>query len=207
MSSVFTQTRSGNAFYPFNPFRSEFSIEDIAEPLAKLPRFNGHTDGVFYSVAEHSVHVSRLVKRKGGDARAQLIALLHDAHEAFIGDIPAPLKKCMYFGDPKDDEILGASELCARIQRAIQSDLVPGLLDGIETKEERELWQHADRVALVTEARDLLGNPPVNDWANRGFSEYVPDVCEVVPLGSWRDSKALFLTVYHRLLKEIENHG
>jgi len=131
MSSTFTQTRSGNAFYPFNPFRSEFSIEDIAEPLAKLPRFNGHTDGVFYSVAEHSVHVSRLVKRAGGDARAQLVALLHDAHEAFIGDIPAPLKKCMFFVDEMADELYSASALCDRIQRAIQSDLVPGLLDGM----------------------------------------------------------------------------
>lgn len=82
------QVNSGGRFYPLDPRPEEVNIRDIAKSLSKMVRFNGHTDR-FYSVAEHSVHVSRLCREK------RLSALLHDATEAYVGDMIRPLKYAM----------------------------------------------------------------------------------------------------------------
>lgn len=70
---------------------------DLAVSLSHLCRFNGHIDK-FYSVAQHSIAVARLVEVRGGDSPTVLQALLHDASEAYLcGDIPGPLKRSISF--------------------------------------------------------------------------------------------------------------
>ncbi len=81
-------TRSGQRFDFVNPTVEMLDIEDIAAALSKICRFGGH-GRYFYSVAEHCVNVARLTKCFGGDP---LSGLLHDAQEAYIGDVPTPLK-------------------------------------------------------------------------------------------------------------------
>ena len=71
-----------------------FLIEDIAASLSKQCRYNGHSIK-FYSVAEHSVHVSHLVEHATRSKHEALHALLHDASEAYLGDITSPLKKIL----------------------------------------------------------------------------------------------------------------
>lgn len=76
-----------------------FTVEDvddydIAHPLAMICRYGGHVPG-HYSVAEHSVLVSRLVEEWGYGPTVQLQALLHDAAEAYVGDMVRPLKGFM----------------------------------------------------------------------------------------------------------------
>lgn len=76
-------------------------IRDIARSLARQCRFNGHLEG-FCSVAEHSVHVMWLtgeaLQREGvEDTRMLRTALLHDATEAYLGDLVRPLKKLPEF--------------------------------------------------------------------------------------------------------------
>lgn len=66
-------------------------INDIAHSLANQCRFNGHTEG-YYSVARHSVLVAQYIDRKHSDKALSLTALLHDASEAYLCDIPRPLK-------------------------------------------------------------------------------------------------------------------
>lgn len=68
------------------PIDQDFDINDIAHHLAMICRFGGATDE-FYSVAQHSVIVSRYVEKE-----YQFAALLHDASEAYLGDMVEPLK-------------------------------------------------------------------------------------------------------------------
>ncbi len=80
------QTYTGKFFNPFEPEQKDITIEDIAHSLAHICRYNGHCQ-FFYSVAEHSIIMSYQVP-----SEAALYALLHDAGEAYLGDIVRPLK-------------------------------------------------------------------------------------------------------------------
>lgn len=82
-------TYTGKTFQPFEPRVADVSIGDIAHALSMICRWAGHTSS-FYSVAQHSV----LMAAKAPPALA-MQALLHDAPEAYLGDIPRPLKRHM----------------------------------------------------------------------------------------------------------------
>jgi hypothetical protein len=82
-------TRSGHPFYPFDPDATPaeaLGIYVIAHALARICRFTGHSHQ-FYSVAEHSVRVSELLP-----PRLRIAGLLHDASEAYLGDMAKPMK-------------------------------------------------------------------------------------------------------------------
>lgn len=81
------QTFSGRQFWPLDPKPEDFDVVDIAHALGQLCRFNGHCVR-FYSVAEHSVHIARQAP-----ASLKLTALLHDAAEAYLADVPRPVKR------------------------------------------------------------------------------------------------------------------
>lgn len=78
---------SGRRFYPMDPQPNDIHAMDIAHSLSLLCRYGGHVDK-FYSVAEHCVLMSRYVKPEHA-----LAALLHDATEAYVVDVPRPLKR------------------------------------------------------------------------------------------------------------------
>ena len=82
-------TFTGIQFDLQNPTPEMVQIQDIAAALSKLCRFNGHTTS-FYSVAQHSVAVSEIVPLEYA-----FEALLHDAAEAYIGDMTSPLKSML----------------------------------------------------------------------------------------------------------------
>lgn len=76
----------GSMFSYADPDVSNISIEMLADVLSRINRFAGHTK-YFYSVAQHAVNVSMIVAP--GHEKA---ALMHDTAEAFINDLPTPLK-------------------------------------------------------------------------------------------------------------------
>ncbi len=87
----YLQTVSGRRVNPFDPDPAQLDAGDIARALANQCRFGGHSR-VFYSVAQHCVIVSRVVEERGGDVEDVFAALMHDAGEAYLGDMPHPLK-------------------------------------------------------------------------------------------------------------------
>lgn len=163
---------SGTYFDLQDPERAAFSIEDIAHALGNLCRFTGHTDR-FYSVAEHSVLCSHMVPPE--DA---LAALMHDAAEAFIGDVSSPLKALL--------PDYAAVE--RRVERAVWASV--GLPDDLPAS-----VKVADRMALALEQRFCMGNR--DQWGD------VPVLADAVasPIRflSPAEARAAFLDRYQSL--------
>ena len=76
---------------PLDASPEDIDPEDIAGALANICRFGGHSR-FFYSVAQHSVIVCDLLEERGATTEELLAALLHDAAEAYLGDLPHPIK-------------------------------------------------------------------------------------------------------------------
>lgn len=123
-------------------------VRDIAGALSKLCRFTGHTRR-FYSVAEHSIRVCEHAERCGEPPEVVHMALLHDAHEAYIGDVSTMWKR-----------VLPGFELYeGSMQRSVLVSLgVPKLW-----RNDPKVWRavkHFDTVALHTEAWHLFDPAP-----------------------------------------------
>lgn len=91
------QTYSGRDVDLLEPKLAQIYMGDIVHALARINRFTGHTVGnVPYSVAVHSVHVYRIARKLEPDnATGHLVALLHDAAEAYTGDLGTPLQEAL----------------------------------------------------------------------------------------------------------------
>lgn len=82
-------TNTGKKFYPFNPRSCDVDIRDIAHTLSLQCRWNGHINR-FYSVAQHSVMVSKIVEET--QPEHALEGFCHDFGESYVGDLPSPIK-------------------------------------------------------------------------------------------------------------------
>ena len=127
------QTFTGRKFYPMAPAAEDVDIVDIAHALSLQCRFNGHVDH-FFSVAEHCILMSQSVP-----AEDALWALLHDATEAYVGDMISPLKHSMPEFAAAEDRVMDA--ICERF------GLEPGMPDAVHD---------ADRRILLTERNALM---------------------------------------------------
>jgi 5'-nucleotidase len=87
----FIQTLSGRRVNPLDASPEDIDAGDIARALANTCRFGGHSRA-FYSVAQHSAIVCDLLEERGATPDELMAALLHDASEAYLGDLPHPLK-------------------------------------------------------------------------------------------------------------------
>lgn len=190
------QTFSGKKFWPLDPRPEDFDIESIAHALSHECRFAGHTSE-FYSVAEHSVRVSRLVERAGvradllssAIAHESLAALLHDAAEAYLRDMPRPLK--VHLPDYRRiyDRVEGVLAKVFGVRaEAFHSSVV----------------KDADDQLLATEARDLMrnfavNNPCAGDEARKKAWQLVEPLSERLTPWVPREAKQLFLARFAML--------
>lgn len=127
------QVCDGRYFNLRNPAQNWFSLDQIATALSRICRFTGHTRK-FYSVAQHSVLVSRVAPEQFAFA-----ALMHDSAEAYVGDVASPLKAM----------VANYASIEAGIVSAIAKvwGFPYPLPDAVK---------HADLIALATERRDLM---------------------------------------------------
>jgi 5'-deoxynucleotidase YfbR-like HD superfamily hydrolase len=172
------QIYSGKKFWPLDPKPEEVDINDIAHSLAFQCRFNGHTIP-FYSIAQHSVLVSKIVSPEQA-----LAGLFHDASETYTGDIVSPLKK---FLPPAFKEI----------EKAIEEVIFEHF--GIKDINHSEI-KKADKIALFTEMRDLMENRP-DKWDDEDLFEPHPE--KIVAL-SPEKAEQEFLERYEELIKKRE---
>lgn len=151
-SACFVQTQSGACVDLLAPDLTDVTLTDLATSLSRLARFLGNTKpGNPYSVAQHSLLVMQILEDQGQPSSLLRAALLHDAHEALMGDIPTPVKRAA-------GPALAALE--ARLQVAMFRRF--GLA---ETLAHHPLITWADRVALHSERRDMLA-PSQWPWPN-----------------------------------------
>lgn len=170
------QTYTGRQFWPLDPRSEDVEIDDIAHALAMLCRFNGHTLE-FYSVAQHSVIVSQTVA-----ADHALWGLLHDAAEAYIGDMVRPLKH-----DPQwvgDDFMLAEQGIQMAIARKF------GMRPWMPTE-----IADADARVLAAEARDMVAEPPA-DWE---LPDHLPAIQDLIQPMTPRQSEVAFLDRFDEL--------
>lgn len=136
-------TYTGKQFHFLAPQPDEIDIIDIAHHLSLVCRFVGACRE-FYSVAEHSIRVAEIVPDE-----YKLHALLHDASEAYMPDLPRPEKA----------ELPEFKRMEINILAAVGDKFLP---EGWHKKDSKIIKQ-ADNILLATEARDLMDN--TNDWA------------------------------------------
>lgn len=177
------QTYTGRKFHVLAPRAEDVCLEDVAHALSHLCRFAGHCLR-FYSVAQHCVLVSRLVPE-----RLALHGLLHDAAEAYTGDLIRPIKRSLREYTVAFDVIEAAVE-----HVVAQHFGLPPLDD-----EEAGLVKQADIRALATERRDLLLATGLH-WEST--EQHPPHEETIHPLAPV-DARRLFLDRYAQLRSAV----
>jgi len=166
----FMQVWSGGIYWPLDPRAEEVHIADIAHALSMQCRYAGHVER-FYSVAEHSVHVSRLVS-----PHLALFGLLHDATEAYLVDVPRPVKA--HLTNYKEIEQLNWLVIAERF--GLPVTLPPEV-------------HRADAAMFAAERAALMKPLPEHDahaWAMGDVQ--TPAAVEIIGLG-WRRARAEFM--------------
>lgn len=151
---TWVQTVSGIPFDLLDPKPDMVRVEDIAHALSRIARFNGHTHSEPYSVAHHSMLVADLLASWGAPPAIVREGLLHDAAEAYYGDIVSPLKRAMVAGICR--EVSDFEIVAERVDLVVRKTLGLPLLQS-------QLVKRADLVALAIERRDLFGSCE-RDW-------------------------------------------
>lgn len=147
------RTVSGLYVDLLNPDPATITISDIAMALSRICRYGGHVPE-FYSVADHSIYCVKMAVHDGVVDKSLLrTILLHDAAEAYLGDIVKPLKNLLP----------GYAELERGFERVIEQKFA------VDFAAHREQWQFYDRTALKTEKVTFFPED-TQDWT--GFESY-----------------------------------
>lgn len=174
--------RSGLYFDLRDPQPDQFTLADIAGALSKICRFGGQIDQ-FYSVAEHSFNCARQARYDGHGHQVEVAALMHDAAEAFCGDVVKPLKMMI----PEYREIE------KRIEAVIEAKF------GIE-KSASDIVKEIDMAMLIAERRALFSADNV-EWTGENSVRRI----SFVPL-LWNPTQAeqAFVNVANFLLERVK---
>ena len=171
MKDVFVTTYTGRKLSLINPQPDDIYVEDIAHHLSLICRFNGACH-VHYSVAQHSILVANCVSKEN-----ELWGLLHDAAEAYIGDLVKPAKHLygMFSYRIIENAILECVAEKFNLPKAIPTEVI-----------------YADNAALFTEARAL--GVDYSGWSDPIFT------VEPIFFCSMNTAEKMLLTRINRLI-------
>jgi uncharacterized protein len=179
--SGFMTTHNGSRFDIFDPIPEAIDIKDIAHALSLLCRFGGHVKK-FYSVAQHSVLVSWITPNEYA-----LEALLHDATEAYCGDMIRPIKVFMPEFCNLEDKLEKAINKRFRLK---------------SNKKCKKIIKTNDNIICATEARDLTSEEKQKFFDRSQYGTVGWDLTK-----PWTPAKSrkLFLELFYKLKEERDN--
>lgn len=190
------QTFTGRPFRFDAPHDLEIELKDIARPLSRICRFGGHTNS-FLSVAEHSMAVHWLIQKYNPENYLlQMHALMHDAHEAFFGDLVSPLKR--FLREHYNVDING-------MQAVAQVNILAVFnIPLLEKFEDVEAIQQADLACTKCE-RDYYMASPL-EW-DLDYVVYPPDLRKVYPRLSSNEAFGLFIDTFNEIKDRLNAQG
>ena len=139
MSYITTYT--GKHFDPVTPDKNLIDIRDIAHALSLICRGNGHVK-TFFSVGQHCINAAKEAILRGYSDRVILACLIHDAGEAYLSDVPRPVKPSMPEYNQLEDRLLNMI-----YEKFLGSPL---------TEEEQRLVKSVDNDLLYYDLKELL---------------------------------------------------
>jgi hypothetical protein len=172
---------SGKIFDYANPHPDMIDIADIARGLSKCCRFAGQLDE-FYSVAQHSVIGAMHI-----DEEFALEFLLHDAAEAYMGDVVSPLKRMLAGYNVIEERV----DLAVRRKFGLPGEMSP------EVKKMDDAMYHTERRDLTPWANAIIGRMGIVDRAGE-----VLDVRKIVPV-RWEIAQDEFLRIFNFLTMPV----
>lgn len=156
LNEIYMHQSSGLKYYPFAPNPAHVDPNVIAHHLATRARWNGATqhrdypDRIFYSVAEHSIYVAVYLEGVLRRPDLALQGLLHDASEAYNGDLIRPLKYSTEFAEPfKKVEVINEEAVSKRFSLPLELD---------------PLVKVADDAVCNTEMQQIVPRDPSEVW-------------------------------------------
>lgn len=179
------ETLSGHQYEYANPDPAAIRIEDIARSLTYLCRYNGHCTR-FYSVAEHCIHMANVAPPD-----LKFLALLHDAHEAYCGDIPSPMKAAMNNFSPG-----GGWSIFSEVERLAKNATEIALhIDHLWSPERRATVKALD-TQICGDERMAIKAESCHDWGLPAPLGIADDIRNF-PWMDFRQTEQTFLEIYH----------
>jgi len=180
-AATFIETYTGRAFWPLHPTEDALSVIDIAHALSNQCRYSGHVQ-FFYSVAQHCCLLAAWLSNHGGSALDCLQILMHDAPEAYLVDIPRPVKQYM----PQ-----------YRVWDHAINDVIREWM-GWKDLPMLPIQDELDSRVIVDERAQLMDKARTNDWGHK----LQPLGIEITP---WTPAEAekQFLMMYAAYSKEV----
>ena len=176
LSDYYLITSSGSRIDLIDMHLNEYRIEDIADALSKSRRWAGQTD-VPFSVAQHSVVVSQQLPRVH-----QLAGLLHDASEAFLNDLPRPVKRLVPQYIQLEDELMTSIAAFFGFRYPLHAEV-----------------RDADNRMLSTEWRDLRKS--AGDY--RDHMKFEPFNITLNPVDD-KQAKLMFIVQYNNITRGLK---
>lgn len=165
MDHAYIGTFTNKKFHFMNPSVEEVCIQDIAQALSMNCRYSGHVKE-FYSVAEHCVLIADYVFYLTGCEKEAFCALMHDASEAYLTDIPRPMKP----------HLTNYKEIEAKAEAVIQ--------EAFSCSPMTKLVKHIDTHICGTEAKQLFHTTPA--WCDE--YDHIPIVVKCWSPAEARDN-------------------